>query len=266
MRTVLVAFLKNPSDLLVAERQGWYRIPVSTKNIPQNVKEKKLEYIAFYQPKNFGDDAYQVAKYAKVKNISFAKRSELFPDELSVQPDKLYYKIEFDTVENLSQPILSHLPRRILFIPTTKAKLFNAKEINDLFHESNLEEKLWRAFVESKIKAERQYFQHVKGRNYILDFAIFCKLGKIDVEVDGDHFHDNPKAVHYDKERDILLESQGWSVLRFHQDRIENKYKLNDSLARIREKIIHFHGIKFSTQSDNTIIPPDPMHPGLFDE
>jgi very-short-patch-repair endonuclease len=54
---------------------------------------------------------------------------------------------------------------------------------------------------------------------YLLDFA-FPTL-KIGVEADGEIFHSSPKQVTHDKERDMLLAQQGWTVLRFTDTEIE---------------------------------------------
>jgi hypothetical protein len=52
-------------------------------------------------------------------------------------------------------------------------------EINDLYDESPLEDRLWVEFKRVEIGAERQEFVEVKKRLYALDFAICCALGKI---------------------------------------------------------------------------------------
>jgi very-short-patch-repair endonuclease len=48
-----------------------------------------------------------------------------------------------------------------------------------------------------------------------LDFAVFCKNGKINIECDGDGFHLSPDQVHYDKTRNDELTAHGWNVLRY---------------------------------------------------
>ncbi|CAA9581533.1 MAG: hypothetical protein AVDCRST_MAG18-3210 [uncultured Thermomicrobiales bacterium] len=37
-----------------------------------------------------------------------------------------------------------------------------------------------------RVLAERQEFVTAKGRNYALDFAVYCARGKINIETDGD--------------------------------------------------------------------------------
>lgn len=116
----------------------------------------------------------------------------------------------------MPQPIFSRRWRRIIFIPTTWQKFVNAMEINDLYDESPLEDRLWTELKRLNITAERQEFVPVKGRTYALDFAIYCASGKIDVETDGDVWHADPERIPLDNLRDNDLETAGWKLLRFN--------------------------------------------------
>ena len=51
---------------------------------------------------------------------------------------------------------------------------------------------------------------------YFLDFALFCREGRIDVETDGDTWHADPERIPEDNRRDNDLASAGWYVLRFN--------------------------------------------------
>ncbi len=50
---------------------------------------------------------------------------------------------------------------------------------------------------------------------FYLDFAIFCKERNINIEFDGDRFHLSEFNVKRDKNRNNILSSLGWSILRF---------------------------------------------------
>ena len=54
-KELLVAILTNKSDLAILQEQGWYRIPVD--RAPRRWPPR---WLAFYQPKVFGDDAYLI--------------------------------------------------------------------------------------------------------------------------------------------------------------------------------------------------------------
>ena len=174
----LIAILKEKSDFTILQEQGWYRIPVVSAP-----KRWPPKWMAFYQPSYFKDDAYKIRYHGQVKDIQLVKREDLFPNELpSALSEREYYKIRFEKLEELANPIPSYRPRRIVFIPTTKEKFENAEQINDLFDDSPLEDQMWKEMKHLSLGAERQWNIRLKTSNYFLDFAIFCKNGQIDVE------------------------------------------------------------------------------------
>ena len=192
---VLVAILNNLLDFAVARDEHWYRIPVSS--VRRFLKDRwPPDWLAFYQTKVFGDEAYAVNYYAQVLEVRKAHRWQLFPDEpLDEKSQRLYYQIILGPLQRLPQPIVSRRWRRIVFIPTTWQKFVDAVEINDLYDESPLEDRLWVELKRLKISAERQFFIMVKDRFYSLDFAFLCALGKLDVETDGDTWHSDPDCI-----------------------------------------------------------------------
>lgn len=68
-----------------------------------------------------------------------------------------------------------------------------------------------------------------KGSKYILDFA-FPKE-KLNIECDGEYWHEKCKNPEEDKERDEFLKSKGWYVLRFRSKEIK------DNLPKVLETI-----------------------------
>jgi len=236
IKDTLVAIMNNKSDLKIAQEKNWYRIPVTTKTTPSSVKDGSLKYISFYQTSKFGKKAFQIEWYGRVKNISVIKRKELFP-ELPKDPKamKEYYKIEFENLIYLLNPIISKRHRRMLFVNTTIQKLLNSTEFNDLFIESPIEEKLWNQFKEEKIDAERQYIIQSKERFYYLDFALFCKERNLNVECDGDRFHLSARAVKSDKIRNNALTRLGWIVLRYTSEQIN--YNVGDVIGEVKETV-----------------------------
>jgi hypothetical protein len=136
---VLVALLRDKKDFAILQTEGWYRIPV--KNTP---KRWPPEFIAFYQPKAFKEDAFRIRYFGKIAQINSARRRDLFPNELeSENSNKQYHRIEFEQLERLPRPISSRLARSVIFISTTWHKFIHADELNDLFDESPLEDILW---------------------------------------------------------------------------------------------------------------------------
>jgi very-short-patch-repair endonuclease len=213
---VLVAILRSHQDFAIAREQNWYRIPVDSAQ--RLLKDRwPPTWLAFYQTKAFGDQAYAVNYLCKVTDIRIMARSELLPDEpKDERSERLYHKIAFDRLSPLQAPIPSQRFRRFVFIPTTLRKLKAAAEINDLFDDSPLENKLWSALKAVRISAERQELVRVQTKRYYLDFAIYCAKGKLDVETDGDTWHATPEKAPLDNLRDNDLHSAGWSLLRFN--------------------------------------------------
>ncbi len=56
--------------------------------------------------------------------------------------------------------------------------------------------------------------------NNLLDFAIYCALGKIDVETDGDMWHADPERIPLDNLRDNDLETAAWKLFRLNTPQI----------------------------------------------
>jgi hypothetical protein len=186
---VLVAIMNNVLDFNVAQEQHWYRIPVSSAK--KRLKERwPPQWLAFYQTKVFGPEAWAINYYAPVRRIRRTTRRHLFPDDPShPRADELYHKIEIGPLQRLPLPIVSARLRRVVLIPTTWDKFVSAAEINDLYDETPLEDRLWAEFRRHDIAAERQYFVQVRASLFALDFAVFCDRGQIDVETDGDTWH-----------------------------------------------------------------------------
>jgi len=242
-RDFLIALMNNKRDFGIAQEQRWYRIPVKTKQVPKSVINKSLRHIAFYHTKEFGQDAYCIRWYSEVKNISVVKRKELLP-EIPNDPkaNDEYYKIQFDELRSRTVPIISHRPRRILFIPTTLWHFQRAKEINEVFYESQLEEEFWKSLRDEEIDAERQYLVDAEAQTFLLDFALFCKARNIDIECDGDEFHLEEEDVRRDKKRNNILESFGWSVLRFTSEEIRKSLK--EVTNRVKKTINQLGGLQ----------------------
>lgn len=239
---LLVAILNNHLDFSIARDEHWYRIPVIS--VEKWLKEHwPPKWLAFYQTKVFGSKAHTIHYYARVLDIRMAYRWQLFADlPRDAKSMKKYFQIKIEPLRQLPKPILSRRYRRIVFIPTTWSKFIKAVEINDLYDESPLEDRLWAIFKRWKISAERQEFVKMNEQTYTLDFAIYCATGKVDIETDGDRWHANPEKAGRDNLRDNALESQGWKVLRFTTGQINEKMS-NYTLPTIVKTINSLGGI-----------------------
>ncbi len=242
---VLVAIMNNKADFVILQDKLWYRIPV--KSMP---KPWPPRWLAFYQTKVFGAEAYSVRYYGRVQRIDRVLRKVLFPDEFeNEKTNQEYYQIHLDGMKILSRPVYSARWRRIIFIPTTWLKLNNAVEINDLYHESPLEDHLWLIMKGMNIGAERQWDMKIDTKRFLLDFAVFCVNGNIDVETDGDTYHANPTRAASDNERNNALTSHGWQVLRFNTHQVMEE-KATYCVNEITRTVNHLGGL-----SDDGLVP-----------
>jgi len=241
-KQMLVALLNNRAALERAREEGWYHIPV--KSAPRAIEAPR---IAFYQTLAFKEEKWSIRYWADVVGRDIVSRRELFPHQLNhSRADLQYYKLRLGPLQTLERPIVSKRGRRLVFIPTTQAKFKAAREINDLFHDSPLEDGLWKLFKKSRIAAERQLFISANRRRYCLDFALFCRRGLIDIECDGDFWHTQKDQIARDKKRDNDLTSDGWAVLRFTTAQLrENSSECLDIVRRT----IYTHGGVFAADA-----------------
>ena len=235
---VLVAFLKEKAHFNNLREQNWYHLPV--KKTP---KRWPPEYIAFYQPKAFGVDAFRIRHFGRITEIVQTPYQKLFPNQFdSKKSEMIYHQVFIEKLEQLPRAIPSRLPRSNVFIPTTWTKFINAEQLNDLFDESPLEDEIWKKIKEAKIFAERQWKTSFQTYYYELDFAIFCNKGKIDVEADGDTWHAQRERIDKDNKRNNDLEKRGWHVLRFNGKQIREEK--STYLTQIQEMINTLDGLK----------------------
>lgn len=265
---VLVAIMNNLHDFAIARDDHWYRVPV--ENVAKRLKDHwPPQWLAFYQTKDFGEEAFAVHYYAQVLAIRERGRRELFPDEPpNPKSHRRYYQVMLSPLQRLARPIISRRFRRVIFIPTTMAKLLTASELNDLWDESPLEDALWEEMKRRAIIAERQEYVEVNGTAYFLDFAIYCAKGKLDVETDGDTWHIERERARSDNVRDNDLETAGWSLLRFNTQQI-NEEMASYCLPTVVEKINNLGGIE-TTRLTPQFASLDPtgaptIQAGLFD-
>ena len=170
---VLVVLVNNHADWQRIVDDGWYRIPLT--HAPQPVA---ASFLAFYQSRVFGADAFRVRFFAPVLRYQIMLRAELLPD----QPDhpragERYYRVELGALQELERPVPSRRLRRITFIPTTLRRLREAQEINDLWISDGAEEILWELFRDAGIKAERRLEIGEGRQRYVVPLAIPGSVG-----------------------------------------------------------------------------------------
>jgi very-short-patch-repair endonuclease len=221
---LLVSIVNSARDLSIARDRHWYRIPVWSQKKWLGRRPWPPTWLAFYQTKLFGPEAFSVRYYARVIGARIAPRRELLPEEPNhPSADQPYHQLLLGELRTLARSISSIRWRRIVFIPTKGFKFCRAAEINDLYDDSPLEDMLWSQLKLLEVAAERQEFITANGSDYALDFAIYCDGGKLDVETDGDSWHADPARIPQDNRRDNDLETAGWKLLRFNGQQLHEE-------------------------------------------
>lgn len=235
----LVGIVTQQKDWDLVRFAHWYRIPVRTA--PAGLE--KVRYLAFYQTRVFGEEKWAVNWYAPVLGMSRATRRELLPDEpRHARATAEYWRVELGELRRLLHPIPSRRWRRIVFIPTSLERLLRAKEINDLFKVSPIEEKLYFTLKDAGLPAERQFFVREEGTGYMLDMAVFCRDGSLDIECDGEQYHSGRAKAEQDRDRDNKLTTAGWRILRFSGRRIVGD--TDKCVETVRRTVRRLGGVK----------------------
>jgi very-short-patch-repair endonuclease len=239
-RELLVGILKRKSSLDILKRELWYHIPVET-----TLKHWPPKIMAFYQGYVFGEDAFQIRYWGEVDQIEILPRKDLIPtnDRNKHKADNLYYCLRLKKLIERERPIISYRPRAWAFISTTKAKFDNAFQTNDLYLGSALEERLWKALKSKDILAEREWKVNIEGHLYYIDFAVFCKSGKLAIETDGYTTHyDSIDQIDYDTRRQNEIVLDEWFFL--HYTRRQVKENSTSYLTQIKTKIDQLGGLE----------------------
>lgn len=206
---VLVAVLNNQDDLQRARDEGWYRIPL--KRAPRRIA---AEFLAFYQTGAFGQEGCAVNYYAAVRRFQILTRRELLPDEDDhPRAGDLYYRIEIGPLQQLPTPVTSPRLRRVTFISTTLGRLLHARELADLWWRDDLQERLWAALRDAGLLAEYRYQVGNPPDEITVDFALFCREGRIAVLCETAPEGGAHLAEARPSETDLAAES--WQVVTF---------------------------------------------------
>ena len=175
---VLVAYLPEPDDFVLAQQEHWYRIPQATAP-----KGLYAEYFAFYFGRRFGARKWAIHYYARRLGHELATRQILFPGE----PDHpragdFYYKVQLGPLQQLETPIVSLRWRRVTFIHTTWDRFLDATEINDLFVEGGeYVDRLYATLKETGLRPERNYIVREGAQEYEVPLAVPCQQGEVTV-------------------------------------------------------------------------------------
>ncbi len=214
--TVLVGVVRTKADLDRAVKEGWYRIPGTVHF------RRRPRYLALYPVKSCGRAGGKISWYFPVEQAVRRRRIDLLPGEPEhPRAGEWYWKLSLGERVKLSRPVQNRLRRRLAFAYTTLSRLRRAREIGELFGIPPLEEIARRALAAAGIAAREQLVvRNGKKWGYRIDFAVFCRRGKIALECDHSRWHGQPAQRKKDRLRDRRLRRRGWTVIHLPEDAI----------------------------------------------
>jgi hypothetical protein len=223
-RDCLVAVVTNDADLARFATERWYRIPA--RAIGRTLAADALtdlRHIALYQTCSVTAGLPgAVELHGAVSSITTEVRRALLPDE----PDhphahEEYHVVRVGAVERLEHPLVSLHPRRITFLRTARERLLAARDVNDLYIGTVVEEELWCTLRE--LGAQRRCFMNVSDQVMEVDFAIVNGARAVGVICGGEDAYEPAAGA--------------WSVVRFSHAELERDLArcLSEIIALLRE-------------------------------
>lgn len=208
VRDCLVAVVNSDEDLQRFTGEGTYRIPA--RAVGRSLSRAGLyeaRVLALYQTASIAAGLPSAIElWGDIEHCELLPRREIVPEqEDHPSADELYYRIRVRDSHRFDAPILSRAPRRLLFLRTTRERLYNAADINDLVVGTAEEERLWRALHERVDGAERKMLVRVEGMVMEVDFA-FVRNGR----TVGVHCRADVPAMYDDSNIPVA-----WRILRF---------------------------------------------------
>lgn len=116
----------------------------------------------------------------------------------------------------------------LLWIPAVSIEIEKARRLRS--NQTSAESLLWRVLRYQKLGVKFRRQEPIE--HYIVDFCCFSK--RLIIELDGS-IHDEPYQKSYDQERDRHLREQGFQIIRFRNEEVEQN--LETVLRKIKMAI-----------------------------
>jgi len=230
-KVVLVGVLKNRRDFKLLMHKNWYRIPID------HAPKREFDYLAFYQPLEFGKSGKQIVYFARVLSRRKLKRVKLISNEANhPRANEDYIRFDVGKIRKLTRAIKNTIPRRVIFGFTTLDQLHRSKNLLELYSIAPTEQVFEMALKRSGFRYASQRYVSCANKRFRPDFLIFCKNGKVAIECDNKKAHASPQQKTKDRIKDACLKDWGWTVVRFAENEII--FNLENCLAKI-QRIAH---------------------------
>lgn len=203
--------VRTSRDLEIILKRHWYRVPVRHLAFPQ------AGFLAPYLTRSCGARGGAISFYAPIVKIERRRRGEILPQEKDhPRAGDWYWLLRLGPINLLPRRIENLCRRRITFAYTDRRSLDRAREIGELFAIPPLEVVMKKILAEAEIPHQPQFNVREKKRcRYRLDFAVFCRRGRLAIECDHSRWHHRPRQRARDRIRDKYLRRHGWQVLHF---------------------------------------------------
>lgn len=180
---VLLALMPTIQDFNIARTLGWYRIPL--KSAPKVIE---VDYLAFYQGGNFGEDhRWKIEYISEYHGNELTTRKELIRNEPDhPRSDEMYYKVQIGELIKLEKPISSNAWKRICFLYTFGELLNKAVIVNDLVVKNEERNILWQKLRD---KGEHpSVYNSGKPGELLMDDALLQFIINLNQTIETDDF------------------------------------------------------------------------------
>jgi hypothetical protein len=171
---VLVGVINRKRDLVIAQQEGWYRIPQARMRRGVNA-----EYIAFFLSRTFKEKNGGIYYYAERNGLELAHRKDLLPKEADhPRANEVYYKVQVGELVEKQPPVLNPSRRAISFIYTTWDRFVRAQQISDLYSQDDyFVDRIYHALRNKAIYADRIW--HAEYPGSAPQLRILCETGTV---------------------------------------------------------------------------------------
>ncbi len=181
---VLVGVINRKTDLTIAQKEHWYRIP--KEQMPRGVDVEYIAlYLSGYAAKEVGSGIHY---YAKKTGLELKYRKDLLPKEASHdRAMNEYYQVQFQGLIPKNPPVLNPTNRRFAFIYTTWDRFVHAEEIADLYSKADYYvDRIYHALRDKKLTVNRYWSTEKRSTGYAPQLRLLCEDGEVVASTDPD--------------------------------------------------------------------------------
>lgn len=188
---VLVGVIKRKKDRKILLSENWYRIPQD--KMPDGIY---AEYLAFFLSQSAASDkdSSGIYYFGRKAGVELLHRRDLLPNEKK-NPDGVYYKIQLESVSGKVPPITNNANYRFAFIFTTWDRFLKARDIPDLYSQSDyFVDRIYHALRDKKARASRYWDANKREYGHGAGFRFVCEEGTLgayaelpDTPIDDDY-------------------------------------------------------------------------------